>query len=123
MMFEHPGIKCTCGSPFIHSRTPDGDWRCGDGGRCRRQFNHPGITITRHEEDTFIRADGAALWAWATRPGAAWPCSSLAQSDGVEILLVRGDLVEISGDDEDLLAEELNAFIADATGRDHRDGF
>lgn len=85
-------------------------------------FNHPGITITRHEGATFIRADGAALWAWATRPGEQWPCSSLARSDGIEILLQRGDLVDLSGDGDDLSADELNAFIADATGRDHRDG-
>lgn len=98
-------------------------------------FTHPFVTITRDGDSTRIRADEGALSDWASRPGSRWPCSALANLHGISVDLQRGDLVDLvcwneagevlSGEDErvtDLTADELNAFIADATGRDHRDG-
>ena len=57
------------------------------------------------------------LHDWATRPGHLWPCSELAHLEWILVALeAKGDLVEIINDPEDLMADELNAWIEDVLG-------
>lgn len=74
-------------------------------------------TVTRDDAGTEVFGTEDELRAWATRPGAIWPCSALA---GCRYGLAvdfdpRGDLIDIRGDDEtsDLMADELNAWTSD----------
>lgn len=50
--------------------------------------------------------------AWATRLGAAWPCSDLATSGVIAGFDANGDLVDLSGP-EDLSGRELTAWAID----------
>jgi hypothetical protein len=55
---------------------------------------------------------------WATRPGAAWPCSALRGVAGWVVLdSVSGDRVDISSSWSDCPSDELDAFLADMTGK------
>lgn len=74
-----------------------------------------------------VRAVPRHLKAWASRPGAAWPCSVLASlPHGIYLRLdMHGDLAEIDGDEsEEVMADELDAWLddladlADLPGRD-----
>jgi hypothetical protein len=58
------------------------------------------------------------LHAWANQSGASWPCSVLAGLDDIAVSFdAAGDLLEISGDDRDGIAElpadELNAWASE----------
>jgi hypothetical protein len=94
------------------------------------RFDHAGLEIVRTENGRTIRADNAALYAWAHRTGNYWPASALAMYD--EIMVgedARGDLVDLEiyvggklldSEDErvlDLAADELKAFADDCEGR------
>lgn len=73
---------------------------------------------------------GTKLWlsandthAWATRPGASWPCSQLNNRRLFVEFDRRGDLVDISlgggRGDQDCDANEFNALISDHLPEGH----
>lgn len=80
---------------------------CGE-----RAMNPAALEIRPGAAGVIIRATSADTYAWATRPGLAWPCSYLSGED-VEITLDhRGDLVDLNVD-EDIPGDELTAFADD----------
>jgi hypothetical protein len=84
-------------------------------------------TFSRDEDAIRIRATGSELWAWAHRSGSAWPCSTLATLDSIDVLFDRGDLVELSSEPSDgtadLSADELNAWSEDVIAEAERVAF
>jgi len=64
-----------------------------------------------------VSANGAQLYAWSHRPGAAWPCSYLDDCEDVTADFdSRGDLVDlIASPDEtiDIPGDELSAWSTD----------
>lgn len=84
------------------------------------RFTHPDLAVIEGEDGTTISALPMALKAWARRPGNEWPCSALARSGSVLITFDhKGDLVGLEGEDEDLVSDELNAFVEDVCGSAH----
>jgi hypothetical protein len=59
-----------------------------------------------------ITATHDQLYAWAHRPGSAWPCSYLARRDSIAVVLNagNGDLVDLDGQ---LPSDELTAWLDD----------
>ena len=51
---------------------------------------------------------------WAHRPGAAWPCSALAASDGGWIVVDNNGLCDLSPSLAEVDDSELGAFVGDA---------
>lgn len=72
-------------------------------------------TVTRNEHGITVRGSAYELLDWARRPGAVWPCSTLATLDECSATFdSRGDLVDLEGDDgTDLPADELSAWTSD----------
>lgn len=75
-------------------------------------------TLETHEDGTVICIGGHSdLTLWANRPGERWPCSALATIAPGDLVIAtfapNGDLVDLTGDPEDLLADELNAWTDD----------
>lgn len=68
-----------------------------------------------------VTAHGAELQAWATRPGASWPCSTLAKLSQADATFTRnGDLVDFEAYgsdgqpiDADVAADEFSAWTTD----------
>lgn len=54
------------------------------------------VTLEPFSGALYVTGDAAALYAWAHRSGAAWPCSELARCERVSAELdARGDLVDL----------------------------
>lgn len=71
-----------------------------------------------------ITAHGGQLWQWANRTGSMWPCSELADLDGITVGFDTNGLVECEEDpapsiDDDgissssLMGDELSAWSSD----------
>jgi hypothetical protein len=72
--------------------------------------------VSRDEFGTVkIVATQAELYDWAHRLDASWPCSALADTeDTLTVVFDRwGDLLDITGDSEDLTSDELAAWSDD----------
>jgi hypothetical protein len=84
-------------------------------------FRHAGLrALDRSQPAAGFTASAAATDAWASKPGAAWPCSTLAGHRlRVELDPRNGDLVGLTVDSQDdtdgLDGHELRAFQDDAT--------
>lgn len=74
-------------------------------------FTHPGIKIVVRPHGVTLRADNDALYEWAHRPGAAWPCSNLQDLGSLEAHFDAHGLVDTTAD---IPADEFNAFTSDA---------
>lgn len=74
-----------------------------------------GVVRRREGGGLEITGTPGELTAWARRPGAWWPCSTLMRSGGVVIaeLDASGDLVDLVADDEDIASDELTAWLDD----------
>lgn len=80
-------------------------------------------TVSAGTDGAEVYGEFAQLYAWATRPGAAWPCSDLRALDSISVTFdSRGDLVDITGaydgrpassDQLDISCDELSAWTSD----------
>lgn len=71
-------------------------------------------TVTTNEHGTTVRGSAYELLDWARRPGASWPCSTLALLDEITARFdARGDLVDLEGDTCEVPSDELNAWTSD----------
>jgi hypothetical protein len=84
-------------------------------------FRHPGITAKVTRDQVILEADSAALSAWATRPGSAWPCSELRELDKLTAWFDSNGLADLvvrpwsdPAESDDLPGDEFSAFCADA---------
>jgi hypothetical protein len=75
------------------------------------------VKIQRSGASVKVWGSSSDTYDWAHRPGRRWPCSQLS-GRRVFAELYQGDLVELSldGEDGDVDANELNAFLEDALG-------
>jgi hypothetical protein len=65
-------------------------------------------------DSVLVTGNGSELRAWAARPGAAWPCSELAEASEITAVIDADGLVDLTGDDcIDLGADEFNAWSSD----------
>ena len=73
--------------------------------------------VTVGESAVTIEATHEELYAWANRPGMAWPCSGLARLEGPLVVTFDSNgLLDLEGDggpDSDLSGDELSAWAAD----------
>jgi hypothetical protein len=72
-------------------------------------------TVSVHDSGAVqLYATRVMLWDWAHRSGAVWPCSVLAGLDEIRVDFdADGDLVDIVGDSDDLMSDELSAWSTD----------
>jgi hypothetical protein len=70
------------------------------------------------ESRVHVIAPGIALYDWAHRAGAAWPCSELARLDSIRVELDANGLLDMvtSPDGVDVPSDELNAWLGDVLG-------
>ena len=75
------------------------------------------MRIHKSEYGTKIWLSARDTYAWAHRPGAAWPCSQLSDRRVFAELDAHGDLVDMALDggrgDQDCDANEFNALVSD----------
>ena len=71
-------------------------------------------TVRRDEHQTIVSADQGLLSDWANRGDCRWPCSELKWLESITVTFdAKGDLVDIEGDSEDLLNDELSAWTSE----------
>jgi hypothetical protein len=63
-----------------------------------------------------VSAEQHALYDWAHRPGACWPCSMLADMQTIDVSFDTDGLVDLVPSDVDLSGDELSAWTSDAIG-------
>lgn len=81
------------------------------------------MRISKHQNGTpaVVKLSARETEDWATRPGAAWPCSFLSGRRVVAVFEPNGDLVDLAIDggrgDQDCPSDELGAIVSDLAGR------
>lgn len=82
------------------------------------ELSTPYGTVTVLEHTLHVDASGSELYAWANRPGNAWPCSELADSDGFGVSFDDNGVYEYRNETDHLRdnlgADEMNAWTSDA---------
>ncbi len=72
----------------------------------------------RTDYGTSLWLSAADTWAWANRPGACWPCSTIAGRRLFAEFDGRGDLVDVAvdgkrGEDDGVDGNEFSAITSD----------
>jgi hypothetical protein len=69
---------------------------------------------TINPDSVTVEASAYELYDWAHRPGASWPCSTLARLDSIRATFDRGGLVGIDHPGaDDVPGDEFNAWTSD----------